>query len=123
MSAGAQVRRFLARVNATSRQDWGDSASPDMLPLYPIYAFPPPTTVGSVRAVSAENDELRDALAVAMELLDRLAEVDGHEGHGPPCPHPLARQLVAAWRRVELERAEVAAAIDDDLDERDGAEC
>jgi hypothetical protein len=68
------------------------------------------------RALMAERDEMRDALTVAMELLDRFAsETPCAEGgdtcreHGyarKPCPHPLARQLVAAWREVEKEASQ-----------------
>jgi len=61
-----------------------------------------------------EAGETRGALAVAMELLDRLADgaecwldqhgyCQRHTQHKTPCPHPLATQLVAAWRDVEWE--------------------
>jgi hypothetical protein len=63
-----------------------------------------------------ENRELRAALAVAVELIDRLAESgpcyltdDGfcmaHDGVAAPCPHPLGRQVVESWRAVEDEAA------------------
>ncbi|ACU71841.1 hypothetical protein Caci_2932 [Catenulispora acidiphila DSM 44928] len=88
----------------------------------------PPGVGPDVHTVLVENGELRDALAVAVELLDRLADNDGceydhnddcqmHNLHQRPCPHPLARQIVAAWRKVELERIERVSALDDDLDE------
>lgn len=58
--------------------------------------------------------ETRGALAVAMELLDRLADgaecrldqhgyCQRHSQHKMPCPHPLATQLVAAWHEVDRE--------------------
>jgi len=61
-----------------------------------------------------EAGETRDALAVAMELLDRIADdaecwfdqhgyCQRHIQHKTPCPHPLATQLVAAWHEVERE--------------------
>lgn len=61
-----------------------------------------------------EAGETRDALAVAMELLNRLADgaecwfdqhgyCQRHSQHKTPCPHPLATQLVAAWHEVERE--------------------
>lgn len=65
------------------------------------------------------GEEMRDALTVAAELIDRLAkstpcDID-HNGHcGPhrvreaplPCPHPLGRRFVEAWRAVQSEAAE-----------------
>jgi hypothetical protein len=68
------------------------------------------------QAVEAQRDELRAALAVAVELIDRLAESgpcyltdDGfcmaHDGVAAPCPHPLGRQVVESWRAVEDEAA------------------
>jgi hypothetical protein len=75
----------------------------------------------AVRA-EAERDEararlaeMRDGMTVAVELLDRFtAETACTEGgdtcreHGyarKPCPHPLGRQLVNAWRDVQAADA------------------
>jgi DNA repair exonuclease SbcCD ATPase subunit len=69
-------------------------------------------------AQMAEADETRDSLAVAMELLNRLADDaecwfdqhgyrQRHSQYKTPCPHPPVRQLVAAWRDVEREAPDV----------------
>jgi hypothetical protein len=57
--------------------------------------------------------ELADGMTVAVELLDRLANDEEcelwprgcqtHGGYPAPCPHPLARQVVAGWRAVQAE--------------------
>lgn len=61
----------------------------------------------------------RNALTVAAELIGRLAEDDecdydhndccqSHHANPRPCPHPLGRQFVAAWRAVEAEQQEAS---------------
>lgn len=76
------------------------------------------------RADAAERElaEPLDALTVATELIDRLTD-DGacdydhydncrtHSLQRRPCPHPLGRQFVTAWRAVEAEQQKAA---DDD---------
>lgn len=63
--------------------------------------------------------ESLDALTVAAELIDRLAFDDecdydhhaycqAHNLHEHPCPHPLGRQFVEAWRVVESEEKKAA---------------
>lgn len=65
----------------------------------------------------AELEQVRDALAVAVELIDRLAfddacEIDhngycqAHNLHSEPCPHPLGRRFVETW---DAESAETTA--------------
>lgn len=73
------------------------------------------------RADAAERKlaESLDALAVAAELIDRLTndsacDYDHHDNcrthslQRRPCPHPLGRQFVEAWRAVEAEQKEAA---------------
>lgn len=63
--------------------------------------------------------ESRNALTVAAELIDRLAFDDecdydhhaycqAHNLHERPCPHPLGRQFVEAWRAVGAEEQKAA---------------
>lgn len=72
------------------------------------------TQAAFMREQMIEAGKARDALSVAMELLDRLAGdaecwfdqhgyCQRHSQHKTPCPHPLARQLVVAWREVKRE--------------------
>lgn len=76
------------------------------------------------RATNAERElaESLDALTAAAELIDRLTDdstcdYDHHDNcrthslHKRPCPHPLGRQFVEAWRAVEAEQQKAA---DDD---------
>lgn len=77
---------------------------------------------GHVVQLRTKLAESHDALTVAAELIDRLTD-DGtcdydhhdncrtHSLQKRPCPHPLGRQFVEAWRAVEAERKEAA---DDD---------
>lgn len=100
-----------ATRHLTHSEDWG--------PLTDRFR----TAVKRTKDAEAEADQVRerfaelsDGMAVAVELLDRFA-ADGkcrldHHGecltHGlpdVPCPHPLARQVVAAWRAVQAEGA------------------
>lgn len=74
---------------------------------------------GHVVQLRAELAESRGALTVAAELIDRLAEdsacdYDHHDNcrthslQRRPCPHPLGRQFVEAWRAVEAEQKEAS---------------
>ncbi len=74
---------------------------------------------GYVVQLRAELAESRNALAVAAELIDRLAFDDAcdydhhdycqaHNLHERPCPHPLGRQFVESWRAVEAEQQKAA---------------
>lgn len=74
-----------------------------------------PGAAKQARVEKRQQAEARSALAVAAELIDRFA-ADGacnldHHGecltHGlpdSPCPHPLGRQFVEAWRAVAVEQ-------------------
>lgn len=75
---------------------------------------------GHVVQLRAELAESLDALTVATELIDRLTDdgtcdYDHHDNcrtHGlqrRPCPHPLGRQFVEAWRAVEAEQQEATS--------------
>lgn len=101
-----------ATRHLTHSEDWG--------PLTDRFR----AAVKRTKDAEAEADQLRqrfaelsDGMAVAVELLDRFAaggecRLDHHGKcltHGlpeNPCPHPLARQVVAAWRAVQAEGAD-----------------
>lgn len=89
--------------------------------LIPAEQMPDPDWYGEGASVALaeRGEEMRDALTVAAELIDRLArptpcDID-HNGHcGPhrvreaplPCPHPLGRRFVEAWQKVQGPTAE-----------------
>ena len=67
--------------------------------------------------LAERGKEMRDALTAAAELIDRLAFDDecdldhhgycqAHNLHSMPCPHPLGRRFVEAWRTVQAADAE-----------------
>lgn len=101
-----------ATRHLTHSEDWG--------PLTDRFR----AAVKRAKDAEAEADQLRqrfaelsDGMTVAVELLDRFAAAGecrlDHHGECPthglpenPCPHPLARQVVAAWRAVQAEGAD-----------------
>lgn len=98
-----------ATRHLTHSEDWG--------PLTDRFR----AAVKRTRDAEAEADQLRERFAelsggmtVAVELLDRLANDEecelwprGCQTHGGyPAPHPLARQVVTAWRAVQVEGAD-----------------
>jgi hypothetical protein len=97
-----------ATKHLTHSEDWG--------PLTDRFR----AAVKRTKDAEAEADQLRarfaelsDGMTVAVELLDRLANDEEcelwprgcqtHGGYPDPCPHPLARQVVVAWRAVQVE--------------------
>lgn len=85
------------------------------------------TTDSGAMWLAERNEELRDAVTVAAEMLHRFAaETPCTEGgdtcreHGyarKPCLHALARQFVTAWRAVQAEAAPQQPALDGGADD------
>lgn len=108
-----EVAELVAEVKRA--RDEAEQLRAERVKAYDAYAE-------RVRQLNAENErryservELQGVLTVAAELIDRLTDdsmcdYDHHDNcrthslHKCPCPHPLGRQFVTAWRAVEAEQ-------------------